>query len=168
MAAPALLPVQLPWNPGEHWLALEYPPGFTPAGERLCYTAHFVRPFDPAEAQCGLILDEWTEVIPAERETTGLTFHFDRPNAEAPQVLLLVTPPRFTGAWRWEDIVDGVRDTFHRARSRLVEPDHVDQTAYARFIPMTAMAVTLHPISIMTNLARNNDFLTYLAQADHG
>jgi hypothetical protein len=159
---PTLLPLQIPWTAGEHWLGLEYPPEYAPAGERLCYTAHFVQPFDPDEPQCGLLLDEWTEIVPAPRETTGLTFHYDRPNAEAPQVLLLVTPPVFAGAWQWDDIVDAVRETFERAKSRAVEPGHVDQTAYARFLPMTVMAATLHQISIMTNVARNNDFGAYL------
>jgi len=163
---PELTPLQIPWKPGEHWLGLEFPPGFEPDGDRLCLTGHFFNSFDHTEWQCGLLLDEWTEVIPAKQETTGLTFHFDRPNSEAPQALLLVTPPAFTGAWKWSDIVDAVRDTLARARSRAVEPTHVDETAYARFLPMTVMATTLHQISIVTNLARNNDFLQYMAEND--
>ena len=39
--------------------------------------------------QCGLLLDEWTELVPSARETTGIAFHFDRPNAVAPQAMLL-------------------------------------------------------------------------------
>jgi hypothetical protein len=163
--APDLLPVQVPWRAGDHWLGLEFPEGFAPSSERLCYTAHFEAPFDSTRPQCGLLLDEWTEVIPGSSETTGLAFHYDRPNAEAPQVLMVLTPPRFTGVWHWNDVVDGVRETFERAKSRLVEPDHVDQSAYARFLPMTAMAVTLHQVSIMTNLARNNLFAAVASDA---
>jgi hypothetical protein len=159
---PDLLPLQIPWKAGEHWLGLEYPEDFAPDGDRLCYTAHFVIPFRQVDWQCGLLLDDWTEVLPAAQETTGLTFHYDRPNAEAPQALLLVTPPAFTGAWQWQDIVDAVTETLDRAKSRAVEPAHIDETAYARFLPMTVMAATLYQISIAQNLALNNDFLSYV------
>jgi len=167
-AEPGLLPIQVPWSAGEHWLGLEYPADYAPAGDRLCYTAHFARPFNDAEWQCGLLLDDWTEVIPAKQETAGLTFHFDRPNAEAPQALLVITPPEFTGSWQWQDIVDAVRETLERAKSRAVEPAQVDQTPYARFLPMTVMAATLYQISIVTNLARNNDLYVHLREAANG
>jgi len=161
---PDLMPIQVPWLAGEHWLGLEYPETYVPNSDRLCYTAHFVQPFDRTKWQCGLMLDDWTEVIPAKQETTGLTFHYDRPNAEAPQALLLVTPPAFIGAWQWQDIVDAVSETLDRAKSRAVEPAHLDQTAYALFLPMTEMAATLYQVSIMTNLARNNNFFEYFKE----
>jgi hypothetical protein len=167
-AEPELLPVQVPWNAGEHWLGLEYPATWEPKGDRLCYTAHFVEAFDRTRWQCGLVLDDWNEVIPAKQETTGLTFHYDRPNAEAPQAVLLVTSPAFAGAWQWADIVDAVRETLDRARCRAVEPVHLEDTAYARFLPMTVMATTLYQISIMTNLARNNNLLQYVMAAADG
>ena len=165
---PDLLPVQVPWKAGEHWLGLEYPADYSPVGDRLCYTAHFTTAFDATQWQCGLLLDGWTEVVPAPQETAGLTFHFDRPNAEAPQALLLVTPPDFTGSWQWQDIVDAVWETLDRGKGRLVEPYHLDPTMYVRFLPMTVMAVTLYQISIMTNLARNNDFYVHLREAPGG
>ena len=33
----------------------------------------------------GLLLDEWSEIIPGTDVQTGLTLHHDRPNTEAPQ-----------------------------------------------------------------------------------
>jgi hypothetical protein len=167
-AEPGLLAIQIPWKPGEHWLGLEYPANYAPDGDRLCYTAHFSTPYDRTQWQCGLMLDEWTEVIPGEDETTGIAFHFDRPNAEAPQALLLVTPPAFTGAWQWQDIVDALTETLDRAKRRAVEPAHIDATPYARFLPMTVMAATLYQVSIMTNLARNNDLYAFVQDADNG
>ena len=47
--------------------------------------------------QCGLVLDEWTESVPAKQATTGVAFHFNRPNATAPQALLLAVPPVVRG-----------------------------------------------------------------------
>ena len=108
---PALVPMQLPHVPGEPWLGLEFPHGTTIAGERLLYTAHYAVPFAEAKRQCGLLLDEWTETLPAETETTGIAFHFDRPSSEPPQAWLLAIPPDPKGSWTWQDLVDSVTET---------------------------------------------------------
>lgn len=152
---PELTPIQLPFRSGDHWLALAYPDGTELAGEHLLYTAHYTTPFDPTRRQCGLLLDEWTEVIPAEQQTTGVAFHFDRPSAEAPQSLLLVTPAAWDGAWHWDDLVAALDDTLALARRRAVEPDRIAATAYSRFLPATLLAAALRGISIATVLAAN-------------
>ncbi|HEX8149789.1 MAG TPA: hypothetical protein VF591_21595 [Pyrinomonadaceae bacterium] len=157
---PELAPAQLPFQPDDHWLGLEFPAGAKLAGDRLLYTAHYAAPFDKAARQCGLLLDEWTEVIPGGEETTGLTFHFDRPNSEPPQTMLLVTPPGPGGAWAWGDILDAVNETLEMAKKRAVEPAQVDTTPYARFLPATVMAATLYQISIANDLSANNNFLS--------
>ena len=90
--------------------------------------------------QCGLLLDEWTEIIPAENADTGITFHYDRPNYEAPQAMLLVTPSEFRGAWQWDDLVDAINETLDFAKRRAIEPKHIDQLPYAPFLPATIMA----------------------------
>ena len=134
-------------------------------GDRLLYTAHYspyytahgADPFNPSANHCGLLLDEWTEVIPTREETTGITFNYDRPNAEPPQTMLLVTSPHLEGDWRWNDLVDAIRETMEEARLRAVEPTQVDDTPYARFLPTTISAATFHPITIMLNLALNNN-----------
>jgi hypothetical protein len=81
--------------------------------------------------------------------------HFDRPNSEAPQAMLLVTPSDFRGQWQWNDVVDAVNETFDLAKRRAVEPVHVDSETYARFLPATIAAVTVNQLSISANLAAN-------------
>jgi hypothetical protein len=156
-AEPELTPAQLPHRPGERWLALDFPADQAIDGERLLYTAAYTVPFAKAAAQCGLLLDEWTEVIPGEVAGTGITFHYDQPSSEAPQTLLLVTPATWDGTWHWEDLVGALGETLELARKRAVEPSHVDASAYARFLPATITAATLHGISIAIALALNND-----------
>lgn len=151
-----LRPLQLPYRDDDRWVALPYPEELALDTDRLLYTAHFAVPFDSGSRQCGLLLDEWTEVIPAVEETTAVCFHYDRPNAEPPQVMLLAAPPSITGSWRWQDLVDCVREAFALARSRAVEPDHIASTDYARFLPATISAVTFHPITIAMNYAVTN------------
>ena len=70
---------------------------------------------------------------------------------------LLVTPPVFQGSWRWDDLVAALNETLDLAKTRAVEPSHIDGTAYARFLPATVMAATLNELTISADLARNNN-----------
>jgi hypothetical protein len=163
---PGLTAIQLPYRPGEPWLGLEYPDGTVIDSDRLLYTAHYDTTFDSTKRQCGLLVDEWTEVLPADTQTTGLAFHFDRPSSEPPQAWLLVVPPAPTGAWAWADIVDALHETLDAARLRAVEPDQVDDTAWARFLPAVVTATSLHPITIGMDYGRVNG--TLKLEADDG
>ncbi len=153
---PALVPAQFPYESGAPWLALPYPVAYQLVSDHLLYTAQYSTPFDPSTRQCGILLDDWTEVIPSTQKDTGLTFNFDRPNNEAPQSFLLVTPASATATWQWADLVDALNETLDLAKTRAVEPVHIDNTAYSRFLPATIMAATLYGISITTTLAASN------------
>jgi hypothetical protein len=153
---PELLPVQFPHRDGDPWLALELPDGYELDGDHLLYTAHYPVQFRAAGTQGGLLVDEWTEVIPTRQENTGLAVNFDRPGTEPPQSMLLVTPPERTGTWRWDDLVAAVNETLDLAKIRAVEPAHLDRTAYAQLLPATMLTATRRPITISTDLAANN------------
>ena len=149
-----LRPVQLPFQAGDRWMALEFDAG-AESSNRLLYTAHFAIPFDRTAYQCGLLLDEWPELVPASDAVSGVAFHFDRPSSQPPQAVLLAVPPELTGAWRWDDLIATLHETLDAAKARAVEPAHVDASSYAQFLPATLMAVTLYQITIATNLAQN-------------
>ena len=149
-------PLQLPFTPADRWLALDFPPDQKLDKEYLLYTAHFATPFNKTARQCGLLIDEWTETIPASSIDTGLTFHFNRPNTEAPQAMLLVTPTAFRGAWNWDDLVDALNDTFDLAKVRGIEPSHIDSTPYAPFLPATVLATQAAQLTISLELSLNN------------
>ncbi len=159
---PALAPLQLPFRSGEGWLALEFDPQLKTDGERLLYTAHHAVAPNPAAATCGLLIDEWTEVVPALDETAGLIFHYDRPSSEPPQTWLLVTPPRMGGQWRWSDLLGALDETFELARLRAVEPARIDTQSYAHFLPATTSAVTLYGVSIAANYSRVNNVMAHI------
>lgn len=159
-----LEPLQFPRRSDDAWLALRFPDVHPVSGEpfvidedKLLYTAHYPSTFLAGGGlHCGVLVDEWTEVIPRTEETTGVAFHYDRPSNEAPQTLLLALPADFTGSWDWDDLVDTLHETLDMARKRAVEPRHVDTTAYARFLPATLSSVTRYPILQMLDLAFNN------------
>lgn len=147
-----LTPFQLPYRALDSWLALEYPESRTLDSETMLYTA-YAPSMSPAGAIVGLLVDEWTETLPARQETTALTFHYDRPNCEAPQSLLLVLPSTVGDTWTWAEVVASMHEALDLARLRAVEPDQVDQLDYARFLPATVATLTYHPVTFAINYA---------------
>jgi hypothetical protein len=158
-AEPVLTPAQVPYTAGDPWLAMQFPAPFKITSDRLLYTACYTHAFDATAHQCGLLIDEWTEVIPATTKDTGLTFQFDRPDNEPPQAILVVTPATADGVWHWEDLTAALNETLDLAKVRAVEPAGLDPTPYARLLPATVMAVTVYGISITTALAAANGVL---------
>ena len=159
---PRLVPIQLPFVPNDSWLALEIAPPAQPgaravSSDRLLYTAHFPTAFDATKPIAGLLVDEWTEVIPEASETTGVAFHYDRPNSEPPQCWLMVLPAVIDGAWSWDELRDAVTGTLDAARRRAIEPDHIAGTDYSWLLPATYAAYTFPEISISNYLLRNVD-----------
>ena len=156
-----LTPLQLPYKGNDRWLAMKFRTEknlekFAIGSDTLLYTVHYAVPFNKLKPQCGILVDEWTEVIPAKEETTGIAFHYDQPNTEPPQVMLVAVPPKLTGKWHWNDLIDTIHETIDMAKKRAVEPAQIETTAYAQFLPTTMMAVTLYLITLSTNLAINN------------
>jgi hypothetical protein len=158
-ADPELTPVQLPYRANDHWLGMDFAAGTTITEDRLLFTAFYTT--DPPVlnngAHVGLLLDEWTEVVPAGRETTGIAVNYDRPDAEPPQAMLLVTPPAKTGTWSVDDLVAAVHETFDLAKTRAVEPRHIeDIPGYAQLLPATVLSATRQPITVSTDLSIAN------------
>ncbi len=163
-SAPTLTPLQLPHESGQPWLAMEVPAGHEPSSERLLYTSSLGAGFDPSAPICGLLIDDWTEVIPSRQQTTGVAFHHDRPNAEPPQAWLLAVPAVFGETWSWDDLIGAVIDALDSAKLRAIEPAHLDATPYSAFLPATHSAWTYPEISISNNLLRNVHIYDRLAK----
>jgi hypothetical protein len=159
-----LQPLQLPFDQKAHWIALEFPPVapealddpavFVPRGDFLSIVRHLPAGHSAAGLQAGLLVDEWNEVIPNRIETTGIAVHYDQPNTEPPQCVLLAVSPAITGRWDWDDLVDTLLDTFDRAKRRAVEPDFLRATPYQQLLPAVLSTFTSFPFgTISTNLA---------------
>ena len=149
----ALTPVQLPVHPGDAWIGGAWGAA-APAGEAVSLVFCNV-PGDAASPRAGLLIDEWTEVVPSETETTGVAFHYNRPNAQPPQALLLAIAPELRGTWRWDDLVAVVTETLDRAKLRAVEPDHVAQSEYFQLLPTILTEFSNAPVFLSTFLADN-------------
>lgn len=135
--APASLsPVQLPFAAGDYWLGLPFPEDHHPAGDKLSLVlVNSGNLFDHTANRAGLVMDEWTELIPNREETTGISFNYDQPDAMPPQSLLLAVTPVLTGKWDWDDLVFTLIDTLELAKNRAVEPDHLEGSVFGQVLP---------------------------------
>ena len=134
-----LKPVQFPYKTQDYWVGAEFPGdswSTDPEAEILSLVSlnpeHFTSGTGP---KTGLVIDEWIEIIPNTRETTGITFNYDQPDAMPPQSLLLAVTPQETGKWQWDDLVYTLIDTMEMAKNRAVEPDHLEKSRYAQMLP---------------------------------
>jgi hypothetical protein len=162
LTPPPLSPIQLPFAAGDPWLALEYPQDYVIDSDRLLYTCLYSQTFNPAARQCGVLVDEWTEVIPGTQRDTGITFNYSRPDNEPPQSMLLVVAASNTGSWQWADLVGALNETLDLAKKRAVEPAFLDATVYSRFLPATVSASTSYGITIGTALTAANGVMKVL------
>jgi hypothetical protein len=133
-----LLAGQSPHPAGEQWAARHRP------GAGLRTSAVFVvngrdTPLrgDPA---CGLVFDQWSELVPSSDEIAGLTFQFDAPSNRPPQAWLLAVAPRET-PWSLALVTDTLLETLEWAKLRAVGPE--DLLDYGRCIPTVFAPGTL-------------------------
>lgn len=115
------LVLQLPFQAGAPWIGASYSTDL-PSAE--CLSLVVVNSAMLGNAlQCGLLIDDWTETVPTRKETTGVSFNLNRPNATAPQAILVAVPPVVGGNWAWNDLIASVHEALDLARMRAVEPD---------------------------------------------
>jgi len=89
-------------------------------------------PLDLQKDLCGLVVDQWSELIPSAKRPTGLSFQYDGPNTQAPQALLLAVPSSGPGddskEWSLPELRAIVNDTLDLAKVRSVDVDALDET----------------------------------------
>lgn len=76
--------------------------------------------------QYGFLIEEFSEQIPDKEVDTGISFHYNGPNSEAPQALLLAVPPdndTMTTQWKESDLRDMILHTMDLMKIRMVDPD---------------------------------------------
>jgi hypothetical protein len=108
----------------------------------------------PLDATCGLVLDEWSEVIPSATATTGLSVFYDAPDARAPQAILVAVHPDPAGGdgWSWELIEGMLDETLDLADIRLVDLDDLAVTAIDEYLPLTYIREGLKDVRSLFDL----------------
>jgi hypothetical protein len=146
-------PLQVPFNASGKWIGKEFGEDYDLKNDTVSVMLHAAAlpAFD--SQLCGLLVEEWTEVIPERAVNAGISFHFDRPNAMPPQALLLAVPPKIQGHWVWDDLMAILHDTLDRSKLRAVEPDQL--TKGATFQTLPAVLTEFTNFNFATVLANN-------------
>jgi hypothetical protein len=149
-------PVQLPprFNDSgdydDQWVGVEFDAPYAPYADKLSLIVVRGANYQPEQPQVGLVIDEWAEVVPERQQTTGVTFHYDQPNSEPPQTMLLAVSPRIGvpgSRWDLKTLLEVVNETLDLAKKRAIEPDTLAHTHLAMLLPAfvaptAAMATT--------------------------
>ncbi|GAB3638757.1 hypothetical protein GCM10027422_43470 [Hymenobacter arcticus] len=176
-----LLPAQLvsvpgiaPDTKGDYWLGLPWDtattddkgnpkPPYAPPADALSLVQWLPAQYQATDMQCALWLDEWAETLPQPQQPTALTFHFDQPNSEAPQTMLLVVPPTppaqlAPGAtWTLATLAGALNETLDLAKKRTVEPDALAFTPLATVLPAVVAPVAQQAVTLTLDLGRLNN-----------
>ena len=156
--APRVSAAQLPFVANETWAGVTAPTDSRTSLLFISANGQTLVP-DPTAAWRGLLLDQWTEVVPGATTQTGLTFHYDSQNSEAPQVILMAVQSGSTaGAWTQAELAAIVSDTLDLAQIRPVDSDLV---SLGQLVPPMVVAsnpqvpVTAQTVVVSTNIGPN-------------
>ncbi|MET3934827.1 hypothetical protein [Arthrobacter sp. OAP107] len=126
--------VQLPHRQGSRWIGLPFDAGPAPAHGAVGVVLHAPDGMDAAAGGAGLMVDAWTESIPAEKEITSVAFHYDAPGARAPQAMLLaVHPEPLPGPWDLGMLADSIHEAMDLAQLRTLGSKEL--ASFATFLP---------------------------------
>ena len=161
----AFMPVQTPFRPQDSWLAVEFPETYAPTGEpfqiandTIALAIHGKQAAKTTALQSALLIDEWTETVPVDKEITGIAFHYDQPNASPPNSLLLAIEPSGASHWDWEVLQGILSNTLQRAKTRAVEPAHLlEHPVFKLMLPMTIATFDLQNANISLDYLVAND-----------
>jgi hypothetical protein len=111
-----------------------------PAAGRHGYCVHAPHGLDlRAGIVAGLLVDAWSEVVPAKKRTTAIALQVEQPSAAPPQAIVLAIPPDDAPAWT-DDVVEAVvRETLELAKLRLVDTDALHEVGH--YLPALYFAV---------------------------
>jgi hypothetical protein len=141
---------QLPAVADAPWIAGPLDVHALPAGAHVHLAIARTPSAGAGAPAAGFVLEEWSETIPSQTETTGLAVHVHQPDSEPPQAILVAVPPRIDEGWSWDDLIGCVNDTLDRAKLRAVEPDHLASTALAHLLPAVVTAVATTPLATIS------------------
>ncbi|NUU16752.1 hypothetical protein HP550_05755 [Cellulomonas humilata] len=144
--AVSLAAAQVPHRPGAVWNALPAEQYVDGAVSLALSGAELVA---PGREVAGLLVDEWTEVIPSATETTGVAFRYDPPELMAPQAILLAVPPVAGEPWTLGTLNQVLVETLEQAHLRAVPPTALG--AVRQYLPATVLAFNAERDAVSTN-----------------
>ena len=96
----------------------------------------------------GVVADEWTDKFVSKEQDTCVTFHYDGPNTEAPQSLLLAVSPNDEHKWNEHTILKVLLETLELMKLRAI--DYRSLKELRHFLP--TLLLNSHGEDIYINL----------------
>jgi hypothetical protein len=121
---------QLPYDANDRWVGLPLQAGKSLPGGKLSLAVQSATAVDVRQPLAGLFIDEWVEVVPSAKETIGISFQYDQPNAAPPQTILIAVPPEIDLPWTVWSLQQVLLETLDLARIRAVDPDALDEVGH--------------------------------------
>ncbi|NUO02523.1 MAG: hypothetical protein HUU01_18105, partial [Saprospiraceae bacterium] len=136
--------IQLPFQPGKRqaWIGGPFSPESQTGNQGVLSLAfEFPVTFKPESELSGFMIDEWPEFVPLPMADTGVTFHYNQPDTEPPQAMLLAVSPVEGGNWHWDYLMGAVKDALDLSKKRLVTPKDIQAVneGVAQVLPAIVM-----------------------------
>ena len=120
---------QLPAVAADKWLALPN----SASSSHLSLVTFSPAAIAAGASFAGLMIDEWTEVLPSSQQITGLSFQYNDPVGRPPQSILLAVRPDDFPEWTMEAVEGSVLEALDLAKIRAVDPDSLG--ALGHYLP---------------------------------
>jgi hypothetical protein len=143
--------VQVPHEQGQRWVGLALAEGASPREGVVSLVLHGAEPSAFLGPLAGLLVDEWVEIVPNRKETTGIAFRYDPPDVMAPQAVLLAVPPVAGEAWTVGSLNQVLLETLDLAHLRAVDPGALGEARH--FLPAAVLAFNADADAVSTDLA---------------
>jgi len=121
---------QLPFAAADRWVGLPPEPGKDLAAGKLSLVVHAAMTLKVDQPLCGLLVDEWVEVVPSSKETTAIAIQFNPPDACAPQSVLLAVPPVPDQPWTVASLHRVLVETLDLAKLRAVDAEALGEIGH--------------------------------------
>jgi hypothetical protein len=143
---------QLPFDADDRWVGLPPGEGEDVAAGKLSLVVHSPAALKVDQPLCGLLIDEWVEVVPSSKETTAIAFQFNPPDACAPQSVLLAVPPVPDQPWTVASLHRVLVETLDLAKLRAVDAESLGEIGH--YMPALFFAFNTNDEVVSTDFAQ--------------
>lgn len=144
---------QLPFQAGDRWMGLPLQAGTEAPSGYVSLVGYMPYGMECTVRQAGLMIDDWTEIIPKTKQVTGVAFQYDKPCARAPQSVLLAVPPAGMEKWSMEILEDIILETNEMSKLRTVDPEALSrvETPVSQFLPAVYLSFNMNGDTVSTD-----------------
>ena len=143
---------QLPFEATDRWVGLPPEEGKDVPAGKLSLVVHAAASLKVDQSLCGLLVDEWVEVVPSSKETSAIAFQFNPPDACAPQAVLLAVPPVPDQPWTVASLHRVLVETLDLAKLRAVDAEALGEIGH--YMPALFFAFNKNNEVVSTDFAQ--------------